>query len=186
MGRRSTTDHRLNALGLVISILVFGTGLILFFRFHVGEGAHRAELFGLEKEFWLTVHQVTALGFLSSFAVHIQRHWKYLKAIAKRWRVNLPGKTRSTTGEQILLFVAALVAMWAGFYAWMAFPHATLGNEEFHRWIDRHNMVAIVFLIGMGVHIKRRWRRIFTSPRGATRRKASPVENHLTGGEDAS
>jgi hypothetical protein len=171
---------------LLVSILVFGSGLILFFKFHVGDGAHRRELFGLEKGLWLGIHQVTAIGLLVCVLVHIQRHLKHIKTVARRWRASLPKKTRSTTREQALLLVAFLVVMWAGLYAWIAFPNATLENREFHCWIDAHNIIGLLFLIGMSVHIKRRWQRILTPRGGAARPDVPCEENRLTWGENAS
>ena len=186
MGKRSTTDRRLNVVNLFVSILVFGTGLILLFKFHVGGGADQRELLGLGKGFWLDIHEAAAIGFLICSVVHIQRHWKYIRTVAKRWRANLPKKTRRTTREQIVLLVADLVVIWAGFYAWIAFPSATLENGEFHRWIDLHHIVGMLFLIGIVVHVKRRWWSIFTSRAGAARRDVPRGGNRLTGGENAS
>jgi len=59
------------------------------------------------------------------------------------------------------LLLATLVVMGSAFYAWVAMPKATLAVETFHDWIDVHLQVGILLLIGLGVHIKRRWRRIF-------------------------
>ena len=173
MGKRLTTDRRLNMMNLLVSVLVFGTGLVLFFEFHVGDGAHRTESFGLGKGFWLDVHQAAAIGFLICFAVHIQRHWKYIKTVARSAGAQTSPRRRGRPRtSRSLLFVATLVVMWAGFYAWIAFPGATLENGEFHGWIDVHNSVGLLFLIGMRVHIIRRWRRIFTR-RGAIMGRAA-------------
>ena len=148
-------------LNLVISFFVFGTGLILFLKFHIEDGAHRIKWLGLEKSFWLVIHRTFAIGYAIGFAAHIQMHWKYFKMVANRWQTNLPKKIKSNTLEQILLIIAAMVVMWAGFYAWTAMPNATLEIKTFHDWIDLHTRVGVVFLIGMGVHIIRRWQRIF-------------------------
>lgn len=160
MRKKKNVKRTLNILNLFISIFVFGTGLILFTQFHIGDGAHQKEWLGLGKNFWLIIHQASAIGFLVGFVVHIQMHWKYIKTVAKRWRINLPKKTKLKTLEQILLFIASLVVLGAGFYPWIVMPGATLEVEVFHKWIDVHNQVGIFFLIGMGVHIRRRWRRI--------------------------
>jgi hypothetical protein len=161
MGKKVSANRTLNILNLHMSIFVFTTGLILFFQFHIGDGAHQKEWLGFGKEFWLNIHQASAIGFLVGFAAHIQMHWKFIKRVANRWRMNLPQKTKSTAREQILLLIAALVVVWVGFYAWIAMPGATLEVETFHHWIDVHTRVGLFFLIGMGIHIKRRWRRIF-------------------------
>jgi hypothetical protein len=169
MGNRSTANRRINMISLPVSVLVFGTGLILLFWFHVGDGARRMELFGLRKPLWLDIHLVSSIAFFVCSVVHIHLHWKYITTVVARWRANLPKKTKSTTGEQVLMLIAAAVVLWAGFYAWVGFPNATLENREYHRWIDIHNRVGILLLVGMGVHIKRRWRRVF-SHAGSTRR----------------
>jgi hypothetical protein len=161
MGNRSMTSHRINTISLLASCVVFGTGLILFFLFHVGHGGRRTEFLGITKAFLLDIHTVSALAFLVCSAIHIHRHWKYISTVTRRWRANLSKKTKRTTYEQVLLLVATVIVLWAGFYGWIAFPDATLENKEYHRWIDIHNRVGIVLLIGMGVHIKRRWKRIF-------------------------
>ena len=161
MGKKARINRTLNILNLLISVVVFGTGLILFSQFHVGDGAYRKECLGLGKGFWLVIHQVSAIGFLIGFVVHILMHWKYIKMVAKRWRVNLSNRIKSTTREQILLLTAMLVVMWAGFYPWITMPGATLEVETYHNWIDVHNIVGLIYLLGITVHIIRRWRRMF-------------------------
>ena len=151
----------LNIINLFISIFVFGTGLILLTQFHMGHGAYQKEWLGLGKNFWLTIHQASAVGFLAGCVVHLQRHWKYIKTVVTRWRNNLPRKIKSRTFQQVLLLVTTLVVLCAGFYPWIVMPGATLEVVEFHKWIDVHARVGILVLIGMGVHITRRWRRIF-------------------------
>jgi hypothetical protein len=169
MNNRSTANRLINMMSLPVSVLVFGTGLILLFSFHVGDGMHRMELFGLKKALWLNIHVASSLAFFVGSVIHIQMHWKYVMTVVARWRVNLPRKTKSTTWEQVLMLIAATVVLGAGFYGWIGFPNATLENREYHRWIDIHNRVGILLLVGMGVHIKRRWRRIFSHP-GSSRR----------------
>jgi hypothetical protein len=171
---KSTVNHRINMISLPVSVLVFGTGLILMFWFHVGEGAHRMELLGLKKALWLDIHLASSIAFFVCSVIHIHMHWKHITTVVARWNANLPKKTKSTTREQVLMFIAAAVVLWAGFYAWIGFPEGTLENREYHRWIDIHNRVGLVFLIGMGVHIKRRWRRIFP-PSGSSRRATHGV-----------
>jgi 2-oxoglutarate ferredoxin oxidoreductase subunit delta len=166
MGKKTDINRKLNILNLFISIFVFGTGLILFTQFHIGDGAHREEWLGLGKNFWLIIHQASAIGFSVGSAAHLQMHWKYIKIVAKRWRINLPKKIKSRTREQILLFIATLVVVWAGFYPWIVMPGATLEVEEYHKWVDVHNRVGILFVIGIVVHMTRRWRRLFGFTKG--------------------
>ena len=159
-GRKKNSNRTLNIINVCISILVFGTGLILLTQFHMGHGAHHKEWLGLGKAWWLFLHQFSAVGFLCGSLVHLKRHWPYLKTVFKRWRINLPPKIKSRTFRQALLLAITLVVLWAGFYPWLTMPGATLEVATFHQWIDIHARVGIFVLIGMGVHIIRRWRRI--------------------------
>ena len=161
MTKKKDLNRVINIFNVTVSILVFGTGLVLLFKFHMGGGAFRTEWLGLGKSFWLLVHQAPAIGFLIGFGFHLQRHWKYIKMVARRWRTSLPKKLKSTTREQILLLVIGLVVLWAGFYPWISMPGATLEVRDYHGWIDIHSRVGLFFLMGTAVHIKRRWRRIF-------------------------
>ena len=159
--KKKNVNRSLNLSNLVISIFVFCTGMILLFQFHMGDGTHRIEWLGLGKTFWIIIHQVSAIGFFIGFTAHIQMHWKYIRTLAKRWTKNLPKKTKSRTCEQILLLITTMIVLWAGFYPWIAMPGATLELETYHNWIDVHNRVGLLFLIGMAVHIIRRWKRFY-------------------------
>ncbi|MBU2551199.1 MAG: DUF4405 domain-containing protein [Proteobacteria bacterium] len=159
MGTKVRINGTINIINLLISIVVFGTGLILFIQFHIGDGAEREAWLGLGKSFWLLNHQIFAIGFLIGFAAHIQTHWKYIKILAKKWRMNLPPQLKSTTRNQLLLLFLALVVIYAGFYPWITMPGATLKVHTFHSWIDVHTRAGLFFLLGMAVHITRRWRR---------------------------
>lgn len=167
MGKKARINRTLNILNLFVSIIVFGTGLILFTQFHVGDGAYRKEWLGHVKTFWLHIHQAAAITFSIGFAAHIQTHWKYIRMVVKRWRVDLSKRIKSTTREQILLLIATLVVMWAGFYPWITMPGATLAVETYHNWIDVHNVVGLILLLGIAIHIIRRWQRIFYLRRNA-------------------
>ncbi len=179
MGNKAKTNRTLNILNLFISIFVFGTGLILFTQFHVGDGAYQKDWLGFGKGLWMGIHKASAIGFLIGFAVHVQLHWKYIKMVVKRWRVNLSPKIKSTTREQILLLTASLVVIGAGFYAWITMPGATLDIETYHHWIDVHNIVGLMFLVGMVIHIVRRWQRIFY-----LRRNTRRLGNRLDGSKN--
>ena len=105
VGIESPLNRTFNILNLFLSMFVFGTGLILFLQFHIGDGAHQKEWLSLGKNFWLNIHRASAIGFLMGCAAHIQMHWRYIKVVVRRWRVNLPKKIRSRSREQILLFI---------------------------------------------------------------------------------
>jgi ferredoxin len=150
---------RVNKVNLIVSIIVFGTGLILFIRFHIGFGAFRKEWLGVTKSTWLLVHEVAAIGFLIGFVLHLATHIKYLKKIAERWRHTLPQKTKSKI--QMLLLVLTIIVLSAGFIPWIVMPSATLEYDLYHGWIDIHNRFGIVLLIGLLVHILKRRKGIF-------------------------
>lgn len=151
----------INRINTYSSAIVLGTGIILLIVFHMGGGAFRQEWLGIPKAFWLIVHQITAVMFSVGFILHLRIHWNYLKKIARRWRVNLPVKTKKKSKIQFLFLVITLVVLWAGFFPWLSIPEASLKNASFHWWIDIHNKVGVALLIGMIIHIRKRWNRIF-------------------------
>jgi ferredoxin len=157
------TIHKkqVNKVNLILSIIVFGTGLILLIRFHIGFGAFRKEWLGVDKNNWLLIHQAAAIGFLIGFVLHLATHLKYLKNIAERWRHTLPKKTKSKSRAQILLLILTIIVLSTGFIPWIVMPDVTLGNDLYHGWIDIHNRIGIVFLTGLLVHILKRRKRIF-------------------------
>lgn len=157
------TIHKkqINQMNLIVSIIVFGTGLILFIQFHIGFGAFRTEWLGVAKSVWLLVHQVAAIGFLIGFVLHLVTHLKYFKKNAERWCHTLPQKTKSRSKVQILLLILTVIVLSAGFLPWVALSGATLENGLYHGWIDIHNRLGIVFLSGLLIHIWKRRKRVF-------------------------
>lgn len=151
-----------NQVNAIVSILVFGTGLILFFKFHVGHGAGGNALLGLSKCSWLTIHQIAAVVFLAGFGIHIFNNRKYITTIAKHWRSNLTDKIKKKSREQVLLFFVGMLVLFAGFYPWITMPGAPLRIRSYHAWIDIHQLSGIAFLIGSAIHIARRWRRLLS------------------------
>ncbi|WP_459933787.1 DUF4405 domain-containing protein [Fundidesulfovibrio butyratiphilus] len=149
-----------NKINASISVLVFGTGLILFFKFHAGAGSGRNALLGLGKCFWLTIHQMAALAFLVGFGIHVFNNRRYIVSIIGRWPSNLPEKIKKRSLEQALLFVVGACVIFAGFYPWITMPGAPLRSRSYHAWIDIHNWLGIAFLIGSVIHVARRWRRL--------------------------
>ncbi|GAB6037609.1 hypothetical protein JCM15519_21680 [Fundidesulfovibrio butyratiphilus] len=149
-----------NRINTVVSVLVFGTGLVLLFKFHGGAGAGRNALLGLGKCFWLTIHQMAALAFLVGFGIHVLNNKRYILSIVGRWRSNLPEKIKKRSLEQVLLFAVGACVIFAGFYPWITMPGAPLRIRNYHAWIDIHNFLGLAFLIGSVVHVARRWRRL--------------------------
>lgn len=149
-----------NQINAIASAIVFGTGLVLFFEFHVGRGPFRSEWFWLRKCFWLTIHQTAAMAFLVGFGAHVLNNRKYITTIMARWGSSLPGKIKKTSREQLALFSVAMCVLFTGFYPWITMPGAPLRDRSYHVWIDMHMVLGIAFLIGSAVHIARRWRRL--------------------------
>jgi len=89
--QKTSTNRTLNILNLLLSVLVFGTGLVLLTQFHIGGSPYQTEWLGLGKQFWLDVHRASAIGFLAGFVAHMLMHWKFIKTLAGRWRT-LPQK----------------------------------------------------------------------------------------------
>ena len=159
-GGKSNIKRAINTLNLIMSIIVFSTGWILFTQFHIGDGAFRQEWMGIGKVVWMAIHQLSAIGFFIGLTLHIRVHWQYIKTTAKRWGKKNSKKIKSRIRWQILLSVGTIVVVWAGFYPWVVMPEATLEIEVYHGWIDVHNRVAIFYTIGLAVHIIKRWRSI--------------------------
>jgi 2-oxoglutarate ferredoxin oxidoreductase subunit delta len=154
---------RVNKVNLIVSIIVFGTGLILLIKFHMGFGAFQTEWLGITKSTWLLVHRVAAIGFLAGFVLHLATHLKYIKKIAERWRHTLPKKIKTKSKVQILLLILTIIVLAAGFLPWIVMPGASLENDLYHGWIDIHIRVGIVFLTGLLVHILKRRKRVFAA-----------------------
>jgi hypothetical protein len=140
--QKAARQRALNRINLLSSILVFGTGLILFTQFHVVENPYPTEWHGLEKSIWLVIHQLSAIAFFIGLILHIQLHWKYLKTVIRRWSSNLPKKTRSKIRMQILFLLVTVVVLTTGFYPWIAMPGATIQMERYDLWIDIHNQAG--------------------------------------------
>lgn len=162
MAGKKNTSRRINLFNLATAAAVFGTGLLLFFQFHVGHGIEHQTFAGGSKILWVNLHRVAALAFVCGYACHIALHWTYITGIAGRWGSGLSQKMRKTIREQIALASVSILALTAGFYAWTALSGGMFhGTEQRHHWIDVHNIAGLALLIGLAIHIKRRWRRMF-------------------------
>ena len=193
---KKQTDRFVNIVNLAVCAGVLGTGLILFFQFHVGHGAGRDMFLHTHKTVWVNIHRCAALLFLTGLALHISQHWKYIRNVAGRFK-KLGRRIRTTSLQQVLLFTAAVVVMAAGFTAWIALSGTEFSGTEYrHRWIDVHNISGLLLLAGLAVHIKRRWTKMFhrrkigkrvTAPADVPRigliaalRHSSPGDHHAT------
>ena len=140
----------------VATIVVFSTGVVLFARFHVGDGAQRIAWLDISKPIWLAIHKAAAVAFAVGLTAHAVLHWKYITTVATRWRAGLARKMKSKTAIQLLLLAMIVIILWTGYYPWISMPGATLENDSYHQLIDIHNPMGIFALAGMCVHILKR------------------------------
>jgi len=157
-------NRRTNIFYLTVFLGVFGTGLVLFFEFHIGDGSMREMFLGVPKSVWLNIHRAMAIAFLTGFMIHIGLHWSYIINITKRWRVGLPKRIKTTSRHQLLLLIASIVVMGTSFYTWIILSLSESiyqKSELHHHLIDLHNIVGLFLLLGLVIHIKRRWHRLF-------------------------
>jgi len=168
----------LNKLNVASAAAVFGTGLVLFFEFHVGDGAWRESFLNVPKTAWLDMHRGVALIFLAGAAAHIAMHGKYAKTIARRWGGGLSAKLKARSIRQVFLFEASAVVTGTGLYLWTFHPGAGLYGEGNHHILDVHNIIGLLMFVGVTAHIAGRWRRIFSA--GA---KAAAVTARAGGGD---
>ena len=166
LGRTRLDNKKLNLINFLVSIIVLGTGLLLFLEFHIGDGAFRKEYLGVGKYFWLFIHQTAAIVFTLGFVLHILAHRGRLAEIVRRWRKDLPAAIKIRTLEQIVLSGVLLIVTWAGFYPWITMPGATLEVGTYHGWIDIHTRIGLFLLIGISIHMVRRLPRLFTTGHG--------------------
>ena len=173
-------NSELNLINLICSILVLGTGLLLFLKYHIGDGAFRNEYLGLEKKVWMFIHQASAVIFIAGFVLHILAHWNYLARVVGKWRSGLRSSIKIRISEQVLLLGVLMIVAWAGFFPWLTMPGATLKVAAYHSWIDIHTRVGLFLLIGMSIHIVRRWPRIFKLRVRGDRAKPRKMETSET------
>lgn len=156
-------NRLMNIFNLMASLAVFGTGLIMFFEFHVGDGGQHEIFIGIYKSVWVNIHRVMAIAFLTGFIIHLRLHWRCLTNIVRRWNIGLSNKIKTTFLQQLLLLTVSIVVLGTGFYAWTALSGRIYEESELrHCWIDVHNITGLMLLTGLTLHIKRRWRRFIT------------------------
>lgn len=172
MSGKTNSKRRANIFNLAAAAGVFGTGLILFFKFHVVDGSHQEMFLGIEKTLWMNIHRFTAVAFLAGFLVHIWQHLKYISNIAGKFRTSLSKKSRKTSLQQVQLAAASIIVMCTGFFAWAALSGNSYKESELrHHLLDVHITIGLFLLAGLTVHIKRRLGDIFPRLKKSTGRK---------------
>jgi hypothetical protein len=159
---RSLTDVVL----FLTALLTFGSGLVLFFEFHVGSGTFRLAALGLTRLTWLNLHRLVAMGLLAALGLHLALNGRALLAQLERV---ISRRRGSPAVSEILLYTTFSVVVVTGLVAWFAIDGSpplagpiALGPQPSarHHVIDVHNVVGLVTLLLTVHHIGHRWRRM--------------------------
>jgi hypothetical protein len=164
--RHRTFDLAIDWLLVAAGALAFGTGLALFFGFHVGHGFARDVLWGLGRAAWLDVHRLAAIATAAGMAAHIASHLRPLASWLRRSLRSWPGRHAATELALCLTFPLMVLA---GFVAWLALGGADVAGAQavgprphdvHHAVIDVHNISGLVALTATVLHLRPRWRRL--------------------------
>ena len=125
-----------------------------------------AQFLGRGKLFWMNIHRFSAVVFTLAALTHLGLHWKCLTGACKRYFARSPRRAARTDHEQAVMLMALVAVIVASFTAWFSLPDdiPTLAEER-HHFIDLHNITGLLLLVGLPIHIKRRWARMFASKR---------------------
>lgn len=144
--------------------IVWISGLVLFFDFHVHLGCFRSEALGLSRLTWQNLHRLSALAVVAGIAAHATFN---ARLVGRRMlRVAGAHAARHDTHELFLYLTTATVLV-TGLTTWFLLPGSPpLGGPVVlgpmagyrHPWIDVHNLTALVSLILSINHVRRRWR----------------------------
>ena len=140
--------------------VLFSTGLVLLFRFHVGGGAFAARAFGIDKLIWLNVHRLFALLVIAGVAAHVALHWRALI-----FRLTMTATGRRRLDLEPILYAACFVSALTGLAAWFIldgssplFGPALVGplSHARHHWIDAHHLTSLLALTLVAHHVGHR------------------------------
>jgi hypothetical protein len=161
--RRASANFWIDVVILAASLITFGTGLVLFVAFHIGDKS-ATEAFGIGRLAWLNVHRFAAIIVLVGTAEHLVLHGR---AFLMRLRQPFRKAKRPGLVADLLLYVAFTVMTFTAFIAWMVVPDSTplygplvLGPLPPVRelWVDIHNLSGLLALVVTTIHLTRRWR----------------------------
>jgi hypothetical protein len=145
------------------ALIMFATGFVLFFRFHVGHGAFAASAFGVDKLVWLNVHRVTAIAVIAGVMTHVVLH---RRAFAFHVIEFVSGRSWRKVDIEPIMYAICLVAALTGLVAWFVVSGSSplLGpaavgplNRLRHAWVDAHNISALTALVLVAHHFGHRW-----------------------------
>lgn len=148
------------------ALLTFGSGLVLFFSFHVGEGAFRASAVGVPRLTWLNFHRLPALIVVSTLVLHVVLRWRLFVA-------QLRNVFRRKSGFRISAEVVLYVVFWTVVITGMGIWALVSGSAPLkgpvplgrlphirHHVVDIHNIAGIFALLLAARHVHHRWRRM--------------------------
>ena len=158
---------------LAAAFLTFGSGLVLFFGFHVGEGAFRTSSLGLNRLTWLNLHRLPALMVALGIGLHVALNWR---AFVGRCRRSLSRKGGSRDVLELVMYVAFWTVALAGMAVWLLIGGSAplagpvqLGRlpQVRHHVVDVHNIAGLVAFLLTVHHVCHRWRRMVRGLRTA-------------------
>jgi len=103
--KRSNLNFLVDAAAFALFVFLVATGIIMEFLLPAGSG-HSTTLWGLDRHQWGNIHFWISVGFLTSLALHVYLHWKWIVSV-------LRGRPRDGTGARVGLGILGLVALLA-------------------------------------------------------------------------
>jgi hypothetical protein len=154
----------------------FVSGLVLLLAFHVGDGRFQSEAFGLSRLVWQNIHRLGAIAAAVALVLHASAS---ARPIVTRIIRTLRGRAARHDASEFVFYAAIMTVCLTGFSVWLViggsmslFGPVRLGPiaHERHRWIDVHNITALLSLYLTTSHVRRRWRAL----KAFARRSGSP------------
>jgi hypothetical protein len=155
-----------DAVLLVVALLTFASGMLLFFEFHVGKGAFRTSAFGLTRLTWLDIHRLPALIVVAGIGFHLALNWG---GFVGRLRGSFSRNRKSRAVSELVLYLTFGTGAMTGIVVWLlgkgSAPLAgpvPLGQLHpiRHQLVDIHNIVGLVALALVAHHVGHRWHRM--------------------------
>jgi hypothetical protein len=146
---------------LPCALILFSTGLVLLFGFHMGAGALSVQAFAVNKLIWLNVHRVSAALVIAGVTAHVALYWRALV-----FRLTMTATGRRRVGLEPIFYAACCVSALTGLVAWLIldgstpmFGPALIGGLSHvrHHWIDAHHIVSLLALALLADHVGHRF-----------------------------
>ena len=142
------------------ALILFSTGLVLLFRFHMGSGAFATHAFGVDRLIWLNVHRLSAVIVIVGVTAHVALHWRALV-----FRLTMTATGRRRVDLEPIFYAACLVSAVAGLVAWLIVDGSTplfgpvlIGHLSHtrHHWVDAHHIASLAALALVTHHVGHR------------------------------